>query len=95
MQVKGFLKITFTSQWYKQGSHFFTMTKFYYFPMILPTFFTNFLVSVQIQISMFVVRPVGSAFIICTVSGTGMHGECTRLGFILGEHGLCIASADA
>ena len=44
-------------------------------------------VSVQINKIVVVLRAVSSAFIICAVSGTSMHGECTKLGFILGEHG--------
>ena len=44
-------------------------------------------VSVQINKIVGVLCAVGSAFIISAVSGTSMSGECTKLGFILGEHG--------
>ena len=44
-------------------------------------------VLVQINKMFSVLHAVGSAFIVCAVSGTSEGGECTKLGFMLGEHG--------
>ena len=42
---------------------------------------------VLVQIQRFVFVRAGSAFIISAVLVTSMSGECTKLGFMLGEHG--------